>query len=369
MQIEEVDVLYSTPRLASELSILESPRILVDKIVGGSMPFRILFAAAAFLLAAAIPLQGQWGTGSRIMRIRDPAQICPGVLLEVKDSSGRAIGEAIIVSEDNGMRYATDIQGTASIPCGHAASMMRIIEVHASGFKSSTITLLPNTQSRIEVILAKEDPMPQHSMFAVDVEDLKNPARKEVKHLQTQAAAALHYHDYSSAEKLYLQALRTSPSDASIPNNLGVLALRRGDFKAGNTWFEMAMQLDPYTPDYALNLGILRWMQGRRDESYSLLLLASDRGYEPDSSHYIQGVVSLERGLYKEAARHLKKVSEDRFPYRNLFLSMALRHLGKAKSAEETFLSFLRRNPFPFAYMPPIIQEPTPTGQPFLGLR
>ncbi len=242
------------------------------------------------------------------------------------------------------------------------------MEVHASGHKSSKVTLIPNTQPRIDVILAEQDPTPRHSMFAVDIEDLRNPARKEMKHLQTQAAAALQYHDYNSAEKLYLQALRTSPSDPSITNNLGVLALRRGDLKAANTWFEMAMQLDPYKGDYALNLGILRWAQGRRDESYSLLLLASDRGYEPDSSHYIQGVVSLERGLYKEAARHLKKVSEDRFPYRNLFLSMALRHLGKAKSADETFLSFLRRNPFPFAYMPPIIREPTRAVQPLLNL-
>lgn len=318
------------------------------------MPFRKLFLSTAFLLLVAAPLQAQWGAGSQNPRIRDSSRTCSGIFMEVKDSRGRAIGSAEIVEKDSGMRHATDILGAVSVPCGSFPGIMRTMEVHASGYKSATVSLVPDMQTRLEVILTEQNPLPQNSMFAVDVQDLTKPAQQTSKHLLALAAEALERHNPNAAEKAYLEALRTAQSDASIPNNLGVLALRRNDLEAANTWFEMALQINPYKAEYETNLGILRWMQGRREESYDLLVQAAERGHEPDSSHYIQGVVCLEIGLFQEAARHLKEVSGDRFPYRDLFLSSALRNLGKTKSADAMFRDYLKRNPFPFAIMPPL---------------
>jgi hypothetical protein len=60
------------------------------------------------------------------------------------------------------------------------------------------------------------------------------------------------------------------------------------------------------------------------------------------------GVVELQKGECKESAQLLKKVPTDRFPYRDFYLSVALRQCGENKAAAETYSSFLRRNPAPF---------------------
>jgi len=59
------------------------------------------------------------------------------------------------------------------------------------------------------------------------------------------------------------------------------------------------------------------------------------------------GILPLEKGLYTDAAEHLKKVSRTRFRYRDLYLSIALRNCGKTKAADEAFRRFLKHNPAP----------------------
>jgi hypothetical protein len=90
-------------------------------------------------------------------------------------------------------------------------------------------------------------------------------------------------------------------------------------------------------------------MQHRSEESYNLLRKAAAMGHETFLGNYIMGRVDLEKGLNKEAAYHLRKIPPKRFPYRDLYLSIALRNLGKTKAADEAHRNFLQRNPVPYS--------------------
>ncbi len=66
-------------------------------------------------------------------------------------------------------------------------------------------------------------------------------------------------------------------------------------------------------------------------------------GHETGSGNYIMGMVSLKKGEMKEAAKRLKKAPEGLFPYRDLFLSLALRNIGKTKEADKAFSRYLKQ--------------------------
>ncbi|HTY64448.1 MAG TPA: hypothetical protein VMG30_19525 [Acidobacteriota bacterium] len=305
------------------------------------MYFWKVLSVLVLLLASETALPAQSGVAPARPGIRDRAGICPDIEIDVKDTSGRAIAGALVVDENGVMQYLTNFQGRALVPCTNSGRAMRVVEVHAPEYQSTKVTILPNTRSRLDAILQAQAPLPIASRFTVNAQELQKPVQGESRRLQVQAEKALNRKDYTAAEQLYLQAMKLTTSEASIPNNLGVLAWRRGDRNAAGAWFEMAAQIDPYNPLSETNLAIIRWSQDRREESYKLMKTTEARGYESDMGNYIIGVVSLEKGMNKEAANHLKKVPRGRFPNRDLFLSMALRSLGKTKSADELYRSFL----------------------------
>jgi tetratricopeptide (TPR) repeat protein len=107
----------------------------------------------------------------------------------------------------------------------------------------------------------------------------------------------------------------------------------------------MAVDESPYRAEFLANLGTVRWLQNRYDECYDLLTTAYAKGYESNLMHYILGTVGLTKGEFEDAVRHLKKASASRFPYRDLYLSIALRSCGKTKAADKTYRNFIRRNP------------------------
>lgn len=76
---------------------------------------------------------------------------------------------------------------------------------------------------------------------------------------------------------------------------------------------------------------------------------AAATGYETGAGNYIMGTIHLEKGMNKQAVKCLKKISPDKLPYRDLYLSIALRNLGKVKAADEAFRSVLRRNSISYA--------------------
>ena len=68
-------------------------------------------------------------------------------------------------------------------------------------------------------------------------------------------------------------------------------------------------------------------------------------GFQSPLAHYYLGVLALGRGYYKQAVEELGSLDPDRFRYRDLYLSVAQRGLGKLQLARKTFREFLQRNP------------------------
>jgi Flp pilus assembly protein TadD len=302
-----------------------------------------------FLLISAGPLRAQWESSPWPDAGSDRMGMCRDIVVRVRDFMGAPIIGAVVTTEDNGIPFTTDSQGLASIPCQRSDGILPRMEVRAPGYNVSRVTMLPGGRSRLEVTLDKRDPVGKAAENTINVRELYATVQAESQDLQNQAAGALQRKDYDKAEKLLLQAEELTPSLAGIATNLGIVALRRKDLNMACSWFEKAAKISPHQADIVSNLGLVRWMQHRTEESYRLVKQAASMGYETGLGNYILGTVALGQGQNKEATQRLKKISPDRFPYRDLYLSIALRNLGKTRAADETYRKFQQRNPVPYA--------------------
>lgn len=266
----------------------------------------------------------------------------------VTDFTGIAITGAAVVTEDSPYEWRTDSQGIAAIPCRSMQGTIQMLKVSAPGYEPTQVTYMPDGRSMFEVRLDRREQIVKGAGNTVNASELKPDVKKQSAQLQKDAVKALEAEDYDSAERLLLDALQLTPSEALIANNLGVIALQRGDLEAASGWFQMAAAAAPYRWDIQGNLGMVLWMLRQPEEGYRILSKAFANGYESKLGHYILGTVGLEMGRNEEAVAHLKKVPSDRFPYRDLYLSIALRNRGQLKAAEETYRDFLRRNPVPY---------------------
>lgn len=301
-----------------------------------------------FLLIAGAQLQAQWGPLDN--SLPQAGGRCNEVAVVVTDNTGIGIMGADVATENNGFQLTTDSQGIAAIPCSSLQSAFPMVTVTASGYQTTRVALMPDARSRFEIRMDKrEDPVARSTGTTVSAAELSQNVRKQSAQLQKEAEAALAAKDYDNAGKLLSQAFQLTPSEASIANNLGIVALNAKDYESAGSWFQKAADEAPFKPEIQGNLGLVRWMQHRSDESYTILIKAFAHGYESILGHYILGTLEVEKGLYKDAADHLKKVPAERYPLRDLYLSMALRNSGKTKAADETYMSFLRRHPAPFA--------------------
>ncbi len=255
---------------------------------------------------------------------------------------------ASVVTEDDLMPGTTDADGIVEIPCRLMHGTFPSVKVTASGYKPTRATLMPDSRSRFVVTLDKGEPIVGSSGTTVSAAELSTNVQNQSERLQEEASKALARQDYQNAGKLLMEAFQLTPSSPGIANNLGIVYLHLRDMESAGHWFQKAAEEAPYKGEILGNLGLVLWLQHRSDESYSVLTKASAHGYESSLAHYILGTVSLERGQSREAAQHLKKISPDKFRYRDLYLSIALRNCGKAKSADESYRNFIRRNPAPF---------------------
>ena len=229
-----------------------------------------------------------------------------------------------------------------SIECAYNNGVSSAVEVRAAGHKSRTFFL---GRDRIEEVFLEREGSSRGSQAVVSVSELERSVQKKSTHLQQMAVNALAKEDYESAEHLLLEALDLTPSSPGIYNNLGISYLRRHDLERAVPCFEKAAELAPYDPHIAGSLGMIRWMQGRHAESYQLLDRAVASGFSTPTAHYALGVLALEKGLAQQAVQQLSQSDGKRFRYRDLFLSIALRAVGKPKAAEKRFLDFLLTSP------------------------
>jgi tetratricopeptide (TPR) repeat protein len=146
---------------------------------------------------------------------------------------------------------------------------------------------------------------------------------------------------------MLLEAHQPTPSSPGIAHDLGIVALRRKDLESAGSWFQKAAEEAPCNAAFLGDLGPVRWMQHRWQESCQIGAKAFSEGYEPGLGHYLLGTVGLGKAESQEAVKHLGKIPADRFAYRDLCLSIAIRNCGKNKAADESFRNFVRRNPAP----------------------
>ncbi len=302
-----------------------------------------------FLFVFAAPAPAQHGLNPYQNSNYDRMTACDEVEVDVRDSMGMAIANAVVTTENGLMPFTTDLTGSAAIPCSFENENFRMLDVRAPGYYPARIMMGVDNGSRLEVILKKRD-VPQESSGAIiNAQELSHDSQVKSNDLQNQALRAISLKNYDTAEKLLIQAHEVTPSNAAILNNLGVVETHRKDLNAAGSWFEKAMLIAPYNPEVVQNLGILRWMQHLEEESYQLMLKLSGMGYQSGIGNYIIGIISLEKGMNRQAADRLKRTSRDFFPYRDLYLSIALHNLGEAKAADKAYRSFFKRNPVSYA--------------------
>jgi tetratricopeptide (TPR) repeat protein len=260
---------------------------------------------------------------------------CREIAVRVEDYMGAAIMGATVVPEGNAIPVTTDPNGMAQLPCRAGEGILPKVNVTAQGFIPATATLTPDSGRSYEIRLDRAERISQSSGSTVNVGELSRDTQKKSSHLQGEAAKALAAQKYDSAEMLLIEAQKLTPSSASILNNLGIVAMHRKDLDAAEEYFKKAAESAPRNGEIKGNLGLVLWMQHRQDESYSSLVKASSFGYESNAGNYIMGVVGLGKGECKESVKLLKKVPSDQFPYRDTYLSIALRNCGANKAAED----------------------------------
>jgi tetratricopeptide (TPR) repeat protein len=189
--------------------------------------------------------------------------------------------------------------------------------------------------------------LPRADSGTVSARELQSDVQEKSIELQQQAAVELRSGRYEEAEKLLRRALELTPSSGAICNNIGLTYLRRHNIDEAAPWFERAVERAPYSAQTVGNLGLLRWIQGRREESFRLLDRATASGFDSPMARYLLGILYLQKMRPRDALEQLKQSSSERLPYRDLYLSVAYAQVGDEKAARKSYHEYVRKNPAP----------------------
>lgn len=249
------------------------------------------------------------------------------------------------VTVDGTRVLSSDANGVVTIQCQPEFHAPIRVFVVATGFEPQSLIIRDLSKTDQEIVLQRKFNSHTPGCNTVTAAELSAQAQTRSLKLQNQGLAAFRRKDYPTSEQLFREALELTPSSPALLNNIGACRARQNDLHEAERWFEKAVGIAPFNGVATGNLGLIRWMEGRREESYTLLQRASCRGFSTPPAEYVLGIMCLERGRSKEAADHLKKAGEDGFRYRDLYLSFALRGLGKLEAAMKCYKRFLLKNP------------------------
>ena len=262
--------------------------------------------------------------------VRDPSgQPIPGALATIREGA-----RAQRAGEDGVIRL--DLRGDVRVPL--------FIEVWADGYKSHSEMFDEITRPVIEITLQRLQKEIPKSGTSIGVGELSGDARSKSTRLQEQARDALRAGDLPRAQELLLAALELSPSDPSVLNGLGVATMRQGKVDQASIWFEKSYKISQDRAFPAAHLGIIRWVQNNPDESYRYFDEAVSHGFSSPMTHYYLGILSIGKAEWKQAVEQLGLASPERFRYRNLFLGLAYRGMGRDRKAAANFREFVKRN-------------------------
>ncbi|PYV11700.1 MAG: hypothetical protein DMG07_18615 [Acidobacteria bacterium] len=263
--------------------------------------------------------------------------------ITVRDRTGRPIPRAV-ATFGNSATPPSGSDGVLRIELNPDVRFPLVVEIHAGGYQGRSEVIEDRTRLNLEVTLETTAPRKSNGK-SVTAGELSSEGQAQSHQLQEDARRALDSGDNGRAEALLLQALDLTPSLPAIYNQLGVAVLRQGRMQQASTWFEKAYASSNARAFPAAHLGMIRWFQSRKDESYRFLDEAVSLGFSNPAAHYYLGLLALEKGRWNQAAQQLSLANPDRFPYRDLFLSIALRAMGHGRQASKSFREFLKRRP------------------------
>lgn len=311
---------------------------------------------AVFLLCFAGSISAQDAGVSRSARSGvDPVTGARVFHIQVRDSGGMPLNGAVAVIGDIWVEQA-DSHGVIRFDTRPSLHLPAIVQVRARGYKPRSV-LWDGTEKNTEVYLDADEAVssaPSGGSKTVSVAELNPEHQRASRRLQQEAIEALAQNENQKAEQLLRKAIVLTPSVAGIQNNLGVALLRQRKFEEAAPYFEKAYEMRPLDASASGNLGLVRWMQGRPDECYMLLDRAVALGFSAPTANYYLGILALSKSRWKQAIEQLDRTNPERFPYRDLYRSYALRALGEERQASQTFLQFIRRMPatlFRFAWI------------------
>jgi hypothetical protein len=295
----------------------------------------LLVLTGIFILAAASAQQPQ-------RTVRQPDLSPRSLWITVRDRQGHPIPGAVALA-GNVPTDPSGKDGVLRIDWRPDTRFPVVVEVRVAGFKSRSELIDNATRTTLEVTLEPTETRPGGT--SVSLEELSGERQAGGRQLREEVRRALDRGDNARAEALLLGLAARNPSDPDAFNQLGMAVLRQGRMEQASLWFEKAYGLSGARTFPAANLGMIRWFQNRRDESYRFLEEAIGHGFSSPSAHYTFGLLSLERGRWRQGAEQLAQSSPERFPYRDLFLSVALGAGGHRRQAAKSLREFLKRRP------------------------
>lgn len=154
-----------------------------------------------------------------------------------------------------------------------------------------------------------------------DLKQVPDPAKaalepKDILSIEQLFLTGLHLEQYRHAtynpKDYYLEALRRDPKDIRCNNALGLLAMRRGQFKEAEDYFNIAIKTltqrspNPYDGEPHYNLGFCLKMQGKLEDAYKSLFKSTWNAAWQDAAFYALAQIDSIKGEWTEALERIE---------------------------------------------------------------
>lgn len=154
-----------------------------------------------------------------------------------------------------------------------------------------------------------------------EIKAVPDPAKaaldpKDILSIEQLFLTGLHLEQYRHAtynpQDYYLEALKRDPKDIRCNNALGLLAMRRGQFKAAEGYFNTAIETltqrnpNPYDGEPHYNLGFCLKMQGKLDDAYKSLFKSTWNAAWQDAGFYALAQIDSTKGEWIEALERIE---------------------------------------------------------------
>ncbi len=131
-------------------------------------------------------------------------------------------------------------------------------------------------------------------------------SQPDLKEAYTSGEEALHRGNLDAAEKAFRQVLQLAPSDVGALVNLGVVEMRRRNWKQALTYLQQSEKLAPQVPGIRLNIGLAYYREG--DYTSAITPFESVLRDQPQSTQarHLLGLCYFFGERYTDAARTLE---------------------------------------------------------------